>query len=243
MFALNGLSIELLQPVGGPSPWRDHLDTYGEGLHHFGFSGVSNLAETTAFLVSKGGKQVVGGAGFDSAYVDLRNSLGFTIELSRASPITASTNPVPGAAAGAPQKFGDNPIAYTSIIVPDAEKAATFFTELAGVPMPKISEPKIVFPADFTGDRTAHPTLAMVPLSGSSIAITAPVGGASPWRENVDRYGPAMHHIGVRIKGMADNIAYLTQKGGKLLIGGPDVGYCWMDLRPNLPLLLELNGR
>src|SRR5262249_52140378 len=133
-FALNGLSIELLQPVGGPSPWRDHLEKYGEGLHHFGFTSATGVAETTAFLVSKGGKQVVGGSGFDTSYVDMRTSLGFTIELSKASPITAQS----AAATEAPQKFGDNEVPYASIIVPDAQKAATLLTELAGVPMPKI---------------------------------------------------------------------------------------------------------
>ena len=36
-FAWQGeLQFELVQPLSGPSVWRDHLDAHGEGLHHVG---------------------------------------------------------------------------------------------------------------------------------------------------------------------------------------------------------------
>ncbi len=37
LFDLGACHIELLEPIGGPTVWSDHLDEHGEGLHHVGF--------------------------------------------------------------------------------------------------------------------------------------------------------------------------------------------------------------
>ena len=34
---LDNLSIELIEPVGGPSTWKEHLDERGESVHHLAF--------------------------------------------------------------------------------------------------------------------------------------------------------------------------------------------------------------
>jgi catechol 2,3-dioxygenase-like lactoylglutathione lyase family enzyme len=39
-----GLQLELIQPNGAQSCWRDFLDQHGEGLHHIAF-GVKNMNE------------------------------------------------------------------------------------------------------------------------------------------------------------------------------------------------------
>ena len=75
-FKLGDLSIELLQPLRGPGPHRDHLEKFGQGLHHIAFS-VKNLESTIGFLLSKGGKRTLRG------YADLKEQLGFTVELSQ----------------------------------------------------------------------------------------------------------------------------------------------------------------
>lgn len=241
-FQLNGVALELLQPMGGASPWKDHLDKYGEGMYHIAYRGIQDVAATTAFAVSKGGTQVVGGPGAKVTYVDMRALLGFALEFSD-EPLSPAAAPA-AAVAGPVQKFADNPIAYASIIVPDNEKATALFGELMGVPVPKINHAKIVYPPDFTGDREGHPTLAMFPLKGISVAYTAPIGGMTPWRASVDKFGPTMHHLGIRIKGMSEQIDYLAEKaGGKLVVGGRDLGYCWMDMSEKLHTVFELNGR
>jgi methylmalonyl-CoA/ethylmalonyl-CoA epimerase len=37
-FALENLTIELIEPIGGPSTWRDFLEKHGEGMHHIAFN-------------------------------------------------------------------------------------------------------------------------------------------------------------------------------------------------------------
>lgn len=36
-FHFDNISIELLEPVGGPSTWKEFLDSRGEGVHHIAF--------------------------------------------------------------------------------------------------------------------------------------------------------------------------------------------------------------
>ena len=53
VFDLGAVVLELTQPDGEPSSWKDFLDTKGEGVHHIGFM-VDDLAATLDFLAKKG---------------------------------------------------------------------------------------------------------------------------------------------------------------------------------------------
>ncbi|MGH7143255.1 MAG: VOC family protein [Planctomycetota bacterium] len=48
-FDLGNVTVELIEPVGGPSTWQGFLDRHGEGVHHIAFK-VKNTGETVAFL-------------------------------------------------------------------------------------------------------------------------------------------------------------------------------------------------
>ena len=47
------VQLELVQPVDGPSIYRDWLQEHGEGIHHMNFV-VDDLAETSAALANEG---------------------------------------------------------------------------------------------------------------------------------------------------------------------------------------------
>src|SRR5215831_11611999 len=51
-FTADGITFELLEPLDGPSPWKDHLEKHGEGMHHIGINVPDYLAART-FLESK----------------------------------------------------------------------------------------------------------------------------------------------------------------------------------------------
>ena len=75
----NGVVFELLQPLEGPSPWKDHMAEHGEGVHHIGF----NVADSTAareMLEGLGGKWTQA-ASPTSAYIDMHPLLPFTFEV------------------------------------------------------------------------------------------------------------------------------------------------------------------
>ena len=49
----SGVQLELIEPNDAPSVWRDHLDRYGEGIHHIAFS-VDNTDETVEKCLKMG---------------------------------------------------------------------------------------------------------------------------------------------------------------------------------------------
>ena len=74
--------IELIQPLDGPSTWRDFLEEKGEGVHHIAFV-IKGTDEVVARLDSKGVPVVQQGdyTGGRYTYVDSAPQLGVILEL------------------------------------------------------------------------------------------------------------------------------------------------------------------
>lgn len=81
-FKLENIEIELIEPVGGPSTWQHHLDTYGEGVHHLGFW-VEEMEKRVADCVAAGAplEQSGGWDGGCYRYLDGRQAFGTVLEL------------------------------------------------------------------------------------------------------------------------------------------------------------------
>jgi len=81
-FRLGQVSIELIEPVGEPSTWAEHLAAHGEGVHHIAFR-VEGMDETIAYLEGKGLELVQRGdfTGGCYAYLDGSGPLKVILEL------------------------------------------------------------------------------------------------------------------------------------------------------------------
>jgi catechol 2,3-dioxygenase-like lactoylglutathione lyase family enzyme len=79
---LENITVELIEPVGGPSSWQEFLQKRGEGVHHIAFK-VKGMDEDIARLERKGGRMVQRGdfTGGSYSYVDLTKQLGVIVEL------------------------------------------------------------------------------------------------------------------------------------------------------------------
>ena len=78
----NGVELHVLEPGGGSSPWRDHLERVGDStVQHISF-GVTDLPRAVAALERLGGTVTAGAADSFFAYVDMPQ-LPFAIELER----------------------------------------------------------------------------------------------------------------------------------------------------------------
>jgi catechol 2,3-dioxygenase-like lactoylglutathione lyase family enzyme len=81
-FDLGQINLEIIEPVGGPSIWQEHLDEHGQGLHHIAFmvkgmdEVIAHLGACDVPLVQKG--DYTGGR---YAYLDGRSSLAAILEL------------------------------------------------------------------------------------------------------------------------------------------------------------------
>jgi catechol 2,3-dioxygenase-like lactoylglutathione lyase family enzyme len=81
-FHLGSVSLELIEPVGGPSTWQEFLEARGEGVHHIAFE-IQSMDEQVEILVRKGMPLVQRGeyTGGRYAYIDGVPQLGVVLEL------------------------------------------------------------------------------------------------------------------------------------------------------------------
>jgi archaellum component FlaG (FlaF/FlaG flagellin family) len=76
------VSLELIEPIGGPSTWREFLDEKGEGVHHIAFF-VKDTGEAVRFLDGVDISVVQQGdyTGGRYTYMDSASALGVALEL------------------------------------------------------------------------------------------------------------------------------------------------------------------
>lgn len=76
------VQVELIEPDGHPSTWREHLDAHGEGVHHIAFM-VENMGERVKLFEQRGISLVQKGeyTGGRYAYLDTSNELKVILEL------------------------------------------------------------------------------------------------------------------------------------------------------------------
>ncbi len=81
-FNLNNIVIELIEPIDGPSTWREFLDKHGQGIHHIAFD-ISGNADCIKKILEIGGYMQQSGmfSGGRYTYIDAREVLGAIIEL------------------------------------------------------------------------------------------------------------------------------------------------------------------
>jgi hypothetical protein len=81
-FQLGQVTLELIEPIGGPSTWREALQKNGEGFHHLAFQ-VADMDRAISHLRQKGCEVIQTGdfTGGCYAYVDARPAVGCVIEL------------------------------------------------------------------------------------------------------------------------------------------------------------------
>ncbi len=82
LIKLNNIVIELIEPIDGPSTWREFLENHGPGVHHIAFN-VSKPEECVRKLEDLGARIEQKGMfrGGYYIYIDARKSLGAIIEL------------------------------------------------------------------------------------------------------------------------------------------------------------------
>jgi catechol 2,3-dioxygenase-like lactoylglutathione lyase family enzyme len=81
-FQLDNITIELIEPMEGPSTWREFLEAHGPGIHHIAFN-VDNMERSVELFGEAGIHEIQhGGWGTgEYAYMDASGSLELIIEL------------------------------------------------------------------------------------------------------------------------------------------------------------------
>ena len=84
-FRFDNVTLELLEPVGGPSTWKEYLDSNGEGVHHIAFEikgmddRIAQMQDRGAILIQEGRWTSYTGGRY--AYFDSNTQLAVMLEL------------------------------------------------------------------------------------------------------------------------------------------------------------------
>ncbi|MEX2727229.1 MAG: VOC family protein [Candidatus Sigynarchaeum springense] len=81
-FRFKNIALELIEPIGGPSTWKEWLDTHGEGVHHIAFKVKDTKGKVNA-LAGKGVSVAQHGEfrGGQYTYLDATGTLKVILEL------------------------------------------------------------------------------------------------------------------------------------------------------------------
>lgn len=240
---LPNLVIEFEQPTNTIGPLHDHLQKFGQSLHHIGIVVADGVDETRAHLEERGGKWVGGTKGGSYAFVDLKDSLGATIEIVR------GTYPPANAPAAVPPTdaapLGRRAISHIGIAVTDAETAARAWSEALGVPMPVLRDYKdSQYPPGHPWSMDAFIRLAAWKQVNVGVQLVGAVGRPNPWSDYVERFkGSVLQHIALPVgPRMAETIVELQKKGGKWTNGKTGGQYAYLDFVDSFGIAFELNG-
>lgn len=141
--------------------------------------------------------------------------------------------------------LGTDTVAQVGIIVRDIESKARAWSEILGLPLPKIivTDEWDKTRAEYKGKPTsARAKLAFFHMGNMEVELIEPMEGPSTWRDQRDQSGDSLHHIAFRIQGMQDKVAYLESKGVPLVQRGEYTGgrYAYLDGVAQLGAVLEL---
>ena len=137
--------------------------------------------------------------------------------------------------------LGSRTVTHVGVVVRDVDKVAKAWADVFGVEVTPVQEVKSVsFPKDYKGDRSAHPRIANVRFNNMTVELAQPVGGASPWRDFLDKYGEGIHHLAFSVSGLEDHVRLLESKGGRRALGEVGGSYAFVDLMPQFGLTIEL---
>lgn len=233
------MTVSLHQPPSR-TYWRQILDAHGEALYRMNFR-VHRIAEQTAYFESKGGTLVIGDpAKVQYVNVNLWPKYGVALELNGVADDAGPASPRPAPPAGS---LASNPVVKIAFVVPNLDQAVRDYRDLFGMAPPSASgtAPSIVFPESVKADRKT--TIAWAKLAfpnGVLLELNEPRGGASVWRDHLQKHGRSIFSVGFHVKSVRDQIAYLSAKGGVLVFGGPDARYAGFDFTSRLGTVIEI---
>ncbi len=134
--------------------------------------------------------------------------------------------------------FGTRTVTHVGVVVRDVEKTARAWADLFKVEVSPITETKP--PNVPGGGRGGHTRVAKVRFNNMTVELEQPVGGASPWRAFLEKYGEGIHHIGFNVSTLDAHVQLLESKGGSRTLGQMGGDHAMVDLMPQLGLSIEL---
>jgi methylmalonyl-CoA/ethylmalonyl-CoA epimerase len=142
-------------------------------------------------------------------------------------------------------KLDSTTVVQIGIIVKDAEKTASHYAELFGIPKPAV----VPIAADSFANTvyrdqasTAKGKAAFFDLGPVQMELIEPIGAPSTWEEFLRTHGEGIHHIAFKTQDMGEARKFMASKGMETVQhGGWDGGqYAYVECTKQLGIILEL---
>lgn len=246
-FDIGNIQYELLQPMGPPSAWQDHLDQQGDSIHHIAFF-VSQIDQVAESFVEQGyqitQEGLFTGQTGKYIYLDTDKDMGIVLELLE----HFNSNPMPkGKPFPEDKGIGTDMVTQVGIIVHDIEATAHRISEVLGMPMPEpIQTPGYaIAKTTYMGEPSeATAKLAFFDLGQIQLELIEPDEKPSVWRDYLEAKGPGAQHIALQIKDTQKVTDYLAQCGVKIIQQGLYADgsgmYTYIDTEALLGTCIEL---
>lgn len=242
---VGGVELELMQPVDGPSLYRDFLSEHGEGLHHLQFA-ADNLDETVGILTEEYGFPSLqsGRVGDIGAYnyIDIKplHAIWEPVQaggsIGRGPDILYPDTKEPG-----PAKVRVDRINQVALVVKDLEKTALDYWNILGIGPWDIYE----WTAPLVYDRKYHgkpawgrERIAVTDVGGVQLELCQPVEGDSVYQDFLNVHGEGLHHVNFFVDDVDETAGILVKQGFPSLQSGrhgpPECkgAFNYIDTRP-----------
>src|SRR5262249_55567594 len=135
-------------------------------------------------------------------------------------------------------------VQHVGLAIRDINKAVKDYSEFLGVPTPKVGEVKTLkYPDSYKGDHSTWAKIAMIGMGGVLLDLGGPVGGASPWRNRIDRGGEGLQHICIEVDDVDAAVADLIARGGIHEMGLKGAPSQYVNLEETLGITFEVMKR
>jgi len=238
--------LELVQPVDGPSIYRDFLEEHGEGIHHLQLP-VKDVDKVAQIMVQQGFPDMQSGhSGDTGAYSYINISPLHTIWEPTHEPKNKVGKVIryPESEETSPARIRVKNIDQVAIVVNDVRKVAESHWNILGIGPWDIYE---VIPP-ILHDRTYHGKagnftywLALTMAGPVQVELAQPISGDNVYSDFMAEHGQGLHHIAFIVDDINRTTQTMNKEGFPTLMGGgfSDGGFAYYDTRRPLKIILE----
>ena len=217
------VELELMQPIDGPSIYRDFLEKYGEGIHHLQFlvddldRTVNILTKEYGFVNLQGGScgRTERGCRYNYIYIE---PLGCIWEIGQCLEGigTEPTSCYPENTQGSPARFQVNNINQLAIVVRDVKRTAQNYWNILGIgPWAFFDwESPFVYNRKYHGRPSfGRERIALADIGGVQLELLQPIEGESIYQDFLNEHGEGLHHISSIVGDVNGAVEILAKDG------------------------------
>jgi len=197
------VQLELVQPVEGPSIYRDWIDQHGEGLHHLNFL-VDDVDEAEKILAQEGFPSIQSGKFGPKEqkgaynYIEIKPLRTIWEPVHLGEEIGAEPIMFPSNTNGNPGKIKCQGINQIAIVVENLQRVAENYWTILGIGPWAIYdwEAPLVYDRKYYGQTVwAREKIALAQVGDVQLELVQPVEGPSIYRDWIVDHCEGLHHL------------------------------------------------